>query len=122
MFKKFSIALFMAPLFMVLVLAASASAQEVEVNRYQITARIDTAASALDARATLTVSNLSQSPKSKLYLRLTKMAKVSAATVNGGTAQFETAEDRRTTSLNQIIITPTAPIGGSASTRVEVAY
>lgn len=117
MLKKFSIALFMA-----LVFTASASAQEVEVDRYQITARIDTAASAVDARATLMISNLSQSPKSKLYFRLTKMAKVSAATVNGGTAQFETADDRRVTTLNQIIITPGAPIAGGASARVEVTY
>jgi tetratricopeptide (TPR) repeat protein len=117
MLKKFSIALFMA-----LALAASAAAQEVEVDRYQITARIDTAASAMDARATLTVSNLSQSPKSKLYFRLTKLAKVSAVTVNGGAAQFDTAEDRRTVSLNQIIITPGSPISGGASARVEVTY
>lgn len=117
MLKKFSIAIFMA-----LVFAASASAQEVEVDRYQITARIDTAASAVDARATLTVSNLSQSPKSKLYLRLTKMAKVSAATVNGGTAQFETSDDRRVNTLNQIVITPGAPIAGGASAKVELAY
>ncbi len=122
MFKKFSIAIFMAPLFMALVLATSASAQEVEVDRYQITARIDASASAVDVRATLTVSNLSQSPKSKLYLRLTKLAKVSAAAVNGGAAQFETAEDRRTTSLNQIIITPTAAVAGGAAARVEVTY
>ncbi|MGA9767889.1 MAG: tetratricopeptide repeat protein [Blastocatellia bacterium] len=122
MFKKFSIAHFMATLFILLVLTVGAAAQEVEVDRYQITARIDTAASAVDARATLTISNLSQSPKSKVYLRLTKLAKVSAVMVNGGTAQFEAAEDRRTTSLNQIIITPTAPIAGGASARVEVAY
>lgn len=117
MLKKISLAVFIA-----LISAAQASAQEVEVDRYQITARIDTAASAVDARAALTVSNLGQSPKSKLYLRLTKLAKVSAATVNGTTAQFEAIEDRRITTLNQIVVTTDSPIAAGASAKVEIAY
>jgi hypothetical protein len=117
MLKKFSLALLIA-----LVSSAAASAQDIEVDRYQIAARIDAAASAVDARATLAVSNLSQSPKPKLYLRLTKLAKVSAVTVNGSTAPFETSEDRRTTSLNQIIITLGSPIAAGASAKVDVTY
>ena len=110
MLKKFSLALFIA-----LVSAVAASAQEVEVDRYQITARVDTAASAVDARATVTVSNIGQSPKPKLYLRLTKLAKVSAVTVGGAAAQFETVEDRRITTLNQIVVTMGSPLAAGAS-------
>jgi len=70
MLKKLSFALFIT-----LAFSARAAAQEVEVDRYQITARVDAAASAVDARATLTISNLGQSPKSRLYFRLTTMAR-----------------------------------------------
>jgi hypothetical protein len=109
-------------LFVLSVFAISAAAQEVEVDRYNINARIDTAASAVDVRAALSISNLAQSPKPKLYLRLTKLAKVSAATVNGASAAFETVEDRRVTTLNQIIITPQSSIGAGAKATVEVSY
>lgn len=109
-------------LFVVAVLAFSAAAQEVEVDRYNINARIDTAASAVDVRAALSISNLAQSPKPKLYLLLTRLAKVSAATVNGATARVETVEDRRVTTLNQIIITPQSPIEAGAKATVEVSY
>jgi hypothetical protein len=108
--------------FILLIVAITAAAQEVEVDRYNITARIDTAASAADLRAAITVSNLSQSPKPKLFLRLTKLAKVGSVTVNGSPAQFETADDRRVSTLNQIIITPSSPIAAGASCALEVSY
>ncbi|HVG20336.1 MAG TPA: tetratricopeptide repeat protein [Blastocatellia bacterium] len=104
------------------IFATGAAAQEVEVDRYNVTARIDAAASALDSRASLALSNQSQSPKPKLYFRLTKLAKVTAATVNGAPAQVETAEDRRVTTLNQIIITPQTPLAAGATAAVEVSY
>jgi tetratricopeptide (TPR) repeat protein len=113
---------FVSVLFITAVLAASVAAQEVEVDRYNINARIDTAASAVDARAMLSISNLGQSPKSKIYLRLTKLAKVSAATVNGASAQFDTSEDRRVTTLNQIVITPQSPISPGTKATVELNY
>ncbi|MEK6322835.1 MAG: hypothetical protein AABN33_14260 [Acidobacteriota bacterium] len=113
---------FFSVLFITSLLVVSAAAQEVEVDRYNITARIDTAASALDARAVLSISNVAQSPKPKLYLRLTKLAKVSAATVNGAPAQIETVEDRRVNTLNQIVITPQASIDAGAKATVEVSY
>jgi hypothetical protein len=117
MFKRFTTAL------LVLVAAAvNAAAQEVEVDRYNVTARIDVAASAADVRAAITISNLGQTPKPKLYLRLTKLAKVGGVTVNGAPAQFETADDRRVATLNQIIITPSSSIGAGASGTVEVSY
>jgi hypothetical protein len=72
-------------LLFVAVFAITVAAQEVEVDRYNINAKIDAAASAVDVRATLSISNLAQLPKPKLYLVLTKLAKVTAVTVNGST-------------------------------------
>jgi hypothetical protein len=108
--------------FITLALAVGTAAQEVEVDRYNITARIDTAASAVDVRAALSISNIAQSPKPKLFFRLTKLAKVSGATVNGASAQVETIDDRQVTTLSQIIITPKAPIEAGAKATVEVSY
>ena len=108
--------------FVVAAFANTAVAQEVEVDRYNVNARIDTAASAVDVRAALSISNLAQSPKPKLYLRLNKLAKVSAVSVNGASAAFDTVEDRRATTLNQIIITPQTSIGAGAKATVELTY
>jgi len=105
-----------------LVFAISAAAQEVEVDRYNINARIDAAASAVDVRATLSISNLGQAPKPKLFLQLTKLAKVSAVTVNGSSATFDTVDDRRVTTLSQISITPQSSIAGGAKATVELSY
>src|SRR5438105_1533037 len=113
---------FVSVLFITGVLAAGVAAQEVEVDRYNINARIDTAASAVDAHAALSISNIGQSPKPKIYLRLTKLAKVSSATVNGAAAQVDTSEDRQVATLNQIVITPQTPIGPGARATVEVNY
>ena len=99
MLKKSSLAFIIG-----LLLAITAAAQEVEVDRYQINVRVDPAASAADCRAAITVVNLGQSPKTKLYFRLTKMAKVTSVTVNGTTAQVETSDDRRVTGLNQVVV------------------
>jgi TolA-binding protein len=117
MLKKFSFAFITA-----LLLALAAPAQEVEVDRYQIAARVDTGASAADCRATITVVNLGQSPKTKLYFRLTKMAKVTSATVNGATATFEASEDHRVAALNQIAISADAGVAAGATAKVEISY
>src|SRR5262245_27694799 len=109
-------------LFIIAAVSTLAAAQEVEVDRYNIKARIDAAASAVDARASLAVINLGQSSKPRLFLRLTKLAKVSAVSVNGSSAQFETVEDRRVTTLNQIIVTPASPIDAGAKATVDVSY
>lgn len=108
--------------FIVIAFAVAAPAQEVEVDRYNLNARIDTAASAVDVKAALSISNLGQSPKAKIYLRLTRLAKVSAATVNGASAQVETIEDKRVTTLNQIVITPASPVVAGARATVELTY
>lgn len=117
MLKKFSSAFFIA-----LALTTGAAAQDIEVDRYNVNARIEPAASALDVRASINVSNLSQSSKSKLYFRLTKLAKVTAVTVNGAAAQFDAIDDRRVTSLSQITVTPQAPLAGGGKATIEVSY
>jgi tetratricopeptide (TPR) repeat protein len=117
MLKKFSFAFIIT-----LLLAMTVAAQEVEVDRYQITARIDTSASAADCRAALTIVNLGQSPKTKLYFRLTKLAKVTSATVNGATAQVEVSEDRRVTGLNQVVVSTDAGVAPNATAKVEISY
>ncbi len=117
MFKKSIIALFFT-----LAFTYSARAQEIEVDSYNINARIDAAASTVDVRAGMTVSNLSQAPKSRLYFRLTRLAKISGVTVNNAPAQFDVSEDRRVNTLNQVTITPAASIGGGAKATLEISY
>ncbi len=98
------------------------TAQDTEVDHYNINVRVDTAASAMDIRATIAIVNLSQAPKSRIFLRLSKSAKVTAASVGGATAQFEIQDDRRTTSLNQLIISPPTAIAGGAKANVDITY
>jgi len=117
MLKKFFSALFITTVF-----AITATAQEVEVDRYNINARIDAGASAVDVRASLSVTNLGQSPKPKLFFRLTKLAKVATATVNGASATVETSDDRRINTLSQITITPTSSIDAGGKATVEMSY
>ena len=100
---------FISILFLFSIFCISAAAQDIEVDRYNINARIDTAASAVDVRASIILLN-SQTSRQNFRLTLTKLAKVSAAAVNGSPAKFETVEDRRVTTLNQIVITPQASI------------
>ncbi|HEV8486062.1 MAG TPA: tetratricopeptide repeat protein [Blastocatellia bacterium] len=117
MYKKLLAALFLA-----FVSAGVVSAQDIEVDRYNITARIDLAASALDARAVLEITNVGSSSKDRLYLKLTKLAKISAATVNGVSARVDSAEDRRVIALNQITLTPEVAIAAGAKAKVEITY
>jgi hypothetical protein len=108
--------------FLICIISCITMAQEIEVDRYNITANIDAAASAMDVRASIVISNLAQSAKSKLFFRLTRLAKVGSATVNGANAPFESTEDRRVTTINQISITPQAPVGPGAKATVEISY
>ncbi len=117
MFKKL-----LPTLFIILAFTLSSSAQDVEVDRYSISARIDLATSAIDARAQISISNLSPSPKTKLYLRLAKLAKVSSVSIGGATAQFDLTDDRRNIALNQLIITPPSPLNAGAKAIIDVAY
>ncbi len=117
MLKKFLFALLITSS-----VVATATAQEVEVDRYNITARIDLNTSTLETRAALTVSNLGQTPKSRLYFRLNKLAKVTSATVNGASAKVDTSDDRRVTALSQVIVTPASPLAPGAKATVEISY
>jgi hypothetical protein len=117
MLKKFSFALFLT-----LFCALGAAAQDLEVSRYNINARVDAAANALDVRAALEVTNPSPAPKAKLYFRLLKLAKVSSATVNGTAAQVDATDDRRVTTLSQLAITPQSALAAGGKATVEVSY
>lgn len=117
MLKKFAPALLIA-----LALAVTATAQEVEVDRYAINARIDLAANAVDTRATVSISNLGQSAKTRLFFRLTKLAKVTSVTVNGASAQFDVSEDRRVTTLNQVTVSSNSSVEAGAKATVDFNY
>src|SRR5262249_30990227 len=99
MFKKLSFALCLFVL-----CATPAAAQDTEIDRYTINARVDPAASAVDVKATVAVSNLSQSPKPKLFFQLTRLAKNVTATVGGATATVDVTDDRRANSLSQVVV------------------
>lgn len=109
-------------LLLVVIGAGAIQAQEVEVDKYNVAARIDVAQSALEVRATITVSNVSESSKPRLYFRLNKFATVSSASAGGAPAQFEVSEDRRVATLNQLVITPQTSLAAGANTRVEINY
>src|SRR5437764_275188 len=79
-------------------------------------------ASAADCRASIQVINLGQSPKTRLFFRLTKLAKVTSATINGATAQVEISEDRRITTLNQLVVSTAAGVAPNATAKVEINY
>src|SRR5215471_4690964 len=98
----------------VLSMAYAVAAQELDVEKYTINAKIDFAASALDAQAQLQLFNPASTSKPKIYLRLTKQAKVSQVTLGGAPVQHDTSEDRRFTGLNIITVTPggSIPPGG----------
>jgi aminopeptidase N len=112
----------LSALLVVLTLSVAAAAQEVEVDRYTISARVDPAASAIDARASLAITNLAQSPKSRIYLRLAKLAKISSVTVGGAPAEFEATEDRRVTTLSQVVISPRTPVPAGGKATIDVSY
>src|SRR3984885_15579698 len=77
------------------VLSGAVFAQEVDVDRYSITARIDLTAGAVDSQATLELSNPTDSAKPKLYFRLTRLGKVGQVTINGSPVESETSQDHR---------------------------
>jgi hypothetical protein len=105
-----------------LFIPAVAMAQDIEVEKYTISVRIDPAANSLDTRASLEITNRSATPKDRLYFRLTKLGKVSVASVNGAGARIETSDDRRVNALNQIIVIPTTPLAAGASAKVDFTY
>ncbi|HKF56903.1 MAG TPA: hypothetical protein VKJ45_15700, partial [Blastocatellia bacterium] len=106
----------------VLSMACAVAAQELDVEKYTINAKIDFKASALDAQAQLQLFNPASSSKPKIYLRLTKQAKVSQVTLAGAPVQHDTSEDRRFTGLSIITITPNSSIPPGGRITVGVNY
>src|SRR5262245_16575312 len=80
------------------------------------------ASSAADCRAAVSVVNIGQTAKNKLYFRLAKLAKVTSATINGAPAQFETLDDRRVPALSQVVVSSDAGVQPGATARIEFAY
>ncbi|HEY6333973.1 MAG TPA: hypothetical protein VI756_31945, partial [Blastocatellia bacterium] len=113
---------FLLSLSLVLVLSAIAMGQEVDVDRYNITARADTAAGTLDSQATIELSNPTDVARSKLYFKLTRLGKVGQITVNGSPAESETTQDHRSQALNQIAITLPSTLAPGGHTSVTITY
>ncbi|HUK90346.1 MAG TPA: hypothetical protein VLZ81_08085 [Blastocatellia bacterium] len=109
-------------LLLVMLLAGIASAQEVDVDKYNITARIDLATGTLDSQATLDLSNPTDIARSKLYFKLTRLGKVGQVLVNGASAENETAQDHRSQALNQIVVTPPSPLLPHGHVTVTINY
>src|SRR5215469_17750755 len=106
----------------VLSMACAVAAQELDVEKYTINAKIDFKASALDAQAQLQLFNPASTSKPKIYLRLTKQAKVSQVTLGGAPVQHDTSEDRRFTGLNIVTVTPSNSIPPGGRITVGVNY
>jgi tetratricopeptide (TPR) repeat protein len=107
---------------MVLVLSAVVVAQEVDVDHYSITARADTATGTLSSQATIELSNPTDTSKSKLYFKLTRLGKVEQVTVNGSPAENETTQDHRSQALNQIAVTLPTPLPPGGHISVTISY
>jgi len=105
-----------------LVFCGAAYAQEVDVSNYNINVRVDVAASALEAQATLDLINPTDVPRSKLYFRLTRLGKVSQVSIDGSPVQSDTSQDHRTSALNQIAVTPSSPLVPGGHIKVSISY
>ncbi len=116
MFKKLSFALFF-----LLTCAFTAAAQEVEIDRYTITARVDPAG-VLEVRASLAVTNLSQTARPKLFFRLSRQAKTVTATVGGAAVTVEVSDDRRVNTLSQVAVTTPSALAGGAKATIDFSY
>src|SRR5262249_62146748 len=93
-----------------------------DVEKYTINARIDFAASALDVQAQLQLVNPASTSKPKIFLRLTKQAKIGQVTLGGAPVQADTSEDHRFTGFRVITLTPKRPIppGGGGTVGVDL--
>jgi tetratricopeptide (TPR) repeat protein len=106
----------------VLAMSYAAVAQEMDVERYTITAKIDFATSAVDVQSQLQLVNPSSTSKPKIFLRLTKQAKIGQVTIGGAPAQADTSEDHRFPALNMITVTPGGSIPPNGRITVGVNY
>jgi len=106
----------------VLAMSCSVIAQEMDVDKYTINARIDFAKSALVVESQIQLTNPASDSKSKIYLRLTKAAKIGQVTIGGAPVQTDTSEDHRFTGLSLITLTPSSPVSPGGRVTVGVNY
>jgi tetratricopeptide (TPR) repeat protein len=116
----------------ILLLSPIAFAQEFEIKKYEINARVVPEEQKVDAQAKLRLVNLSDpdlgerillSPdnKPRLTFYLNQKAKVEAMKVNGSAVQPKTAEDTRN-SLTRVYVEMTSAMTGLPEFDVELTY
>src|SRR5215813_10194062 len=116
----------------ILLLSSIAHAQEFEIKKYEINARIVPEEQKVDAQAKLRLVNLSDpdlqerillSPdnKPRLSFYLNQKAKVGAMKVNGAAVQPKTAEDSRN-NLTRVYVEMTSVIAGLREFDVDLDY
>jgi tetratricopeptide (TPR) repeat protein len=117
MLKRFLIAILA-----VLAMSCAAVAQEMDVDKYNITAKIDFGTSAVDVQSQIQLVNPASTSKPKIFLRLTKQAKLGQVTIGGAPVQADTSEDHRFPALNMITVTPSSSIPPGGRVTVGVSY
>ncbi|HMB29500.1 MAG TPA: hypothetical protein VKS99_15430, partial [Blastocatellia bacterium] len=116
----------------ILLLSSSAFAQEFEIKKYEINARVVPEEQKVDAQAKLRLVNLSDpdlserillSPdnKPRLSFYLNQKAKVEAMKVNGAAVQPKTAEDSRN-NLTRVYVEMTSVMSGLREFDVDLDY
>ena len=90
-----------------------------DVDRYDITAKIDTASNSADITSTLKLVNNGNGPGRTVTLRLNSNAKISTATVNGASATFTSKAD---SALQVVTITLSGSVAPKASVTVTLSY
>src|ERR1700754_5025030 len=115
--RRFAFALFsILCCFTIFTLVADAQVTaKYDVDRYDITAKVDTASNSADITATLKLVNNGNGPGRSITLRLNSSAKINTVSVNGASATFTTKTDA---SLQVVTITPPGAIAPKASATV----
>lgn len=115
-----------------LLFAATAQAQEFEIISYDLKAKLDLAAPAVDVEARMQVVNLSAKDlldrillagddKPRLTFFLNPNAKVASLTINNNTAQFRTSEDTRN-NLIRVSTDITSAIASAQQFNIGMTY
>ncbi|HZS45666.1 MAG TPA: tetratricopeptide repeat protein [Blastocatellia bacterium] len=102
----------------------SANAQvtvKYDVDRYDITARVDTSTNSAEITSVLKLTNTGNGPGRSLTLRLASNAKISSVTVNGASATFTQKPDT-SASLQSFSISLPSNVAPKASVTVAVNY
>src|SRR5882724_3471671 len=94
-------------------------AAKYDVDRYDITAKVDTANNSADITATMKMVNNGNGPGRGITLRLNSNAKISSVSVNGASAVFTSKADAL---LQVVSITPPGAIAPKATASVALSY